>query len=84
MERNLYLNWEALVDEAIKRRKQQRLTQRQLAILAEVSTPTVNKFEQRKTTITLAAALKILHMLGLAVEPSPTPPSSKTPDSQRA
>jgi len=65
MERNLRLNWEALVAEAVKRRKQQRLTQKQLAVLAQVSGPTVNTFEQGKTNITLDSAMKILYCLGL-------------------
>ncbi len=66
MERNLRLNWQALVAEAIKRRKQQRLTQEQLAILVGVSKPTVNRFEQGNTHLTLTKALKILQCLGLA------------------
>lgn len=66
MERNFRLNWQTFVDEAIARRKQQRLTQKQLAVLAGVSGPTVNRFEQGKSNITLDSALKILHMLGLA------------------
>ncbi len=66
MERNIRLNWQDFVEEAIKRRKQQKLTQEQLAMLAGVSKPTLNSFEQGKTTIKLASALKILHMLGLA------------------
>lgn len=65
MERYLCLNWPGLVEEAIKRRKQQRLTQKQLAVLAGVSGPTLNSFEQQKTSITLASALKILDCLGL-------------------
>ena len=65
MERNICLNWSALVQEAIKRRKQQRLTQAQLAVLAGVSKPTLNGFEQGKTSITLENALKILRMLDL-------------------
>ncbi len=65
MERNIRLNWSDLVEEAVKRRKQQRLTQEQLAVLASVSKPTLNKFEQGKTSITLENALKILKMLGL-------------------
>jgi transcriptional regulator with XRE-family HTH domain len=65
MERDIRLNWPVLIKEAIKRRKEQGLTQEQLAILAEVSKPTLNSFEQGKTTITLASVLKILHALGL-------------------
>ena len=66
MERNLFLNWQALVKEAVARRKQQKLTQKQLAVLCQVSGPTVNAFEQGKTNIKLESALKILTALGLA------------------
>lgn len=66
MERNIRLDWPELVNEAIKRRKQQKLTQKQLAILAGVSGPTVNSFEQKKTSVTLESCLKILRCLGLS------------------
>jgi len=66
MERNIRLNWPDIVTEAIKRRKEQRLTQTQLAILCEVSKPTLNNFEQGRTNITLDSALKILRNLDLA------------------
>ncbi|MEN8236537.1 MAG: helix-turn-helix transcriptional regulator [Pseudomonadota bacterium] len=66
MERNLRLNWSGLVEEAIKRRRQQKLTQEQLAVLVGVSKPTLNSFEQGKTNLTLTSALKILQGLGLA------------------
>lgn len=65
MERNIQLNWGSFVQEAIKRRKEQRLTQEQLAILAGVSKPTLNSFERGKTTIKLDNALKVLKALGL-------------------
>ena len=65
MERNIRLNWPDLIKEAVARRKEQHLTQEQLAILANVSKPTLNNFEQGKTTITLDSALKILRALGL-------------------
>ncbi len=65
MERNIRLNWPDFINEAIKRRKSQKLTQEQLAILAGVSKPTLNNFEQGKTTITLENAIKILRALGL-------------------
>ena len=65
MERNIRLNWQALVEEAIRRRKEQRLTQEQLAVLSGVSKPTLNHFESGKTNITLENALKILRLLGL-------------------
>ena len=66
MERNIQLKWQSFVVEAIKRRKEQKLTQKQLAVLAGVSKPTLNSFEQCKTTIKLDSALKILKVLGLA------------------
>lgn len=65
MERNVRLDWHSIVEEAIKRRKQQGLTQEQMAVLAGVSKPTLNQFEQGKTKITLATAMKILRLLGL-------------------
>lgn len=65
MERNIRLNWQSLVQEAITRRKEQKFSQEALAILAGVSKPTLNNFEQGKTTITLDSALKILQILGM-------------------
>ena len=65
MERDIRLNWPSLVEEAVKRRKSQRLTQEQLAVLSGVSKPTLNKFEQGKTNISLDNAFRVLRMLGL-------------------
>ncbi len=65
MERNIRLNWQDLISEAVKRRKEQKLTQEQLSVLAGVSKPTLNSFEQGKTSIKLDSALKILKALGL-------------------
>lgn len=65
MERNIRLNWTDLVTQAIKRRKEQNLTQQQLSVLAGVSKPTLNSFEQMKTSIKLESAIKILQVLGL-------------------
>lgn len=65
MERKLRLNWNVLVKEAVKRRKESCLTQEQLALLSGVSKPTLNSFEQGKTNIKLESALKILSSLGL-------------------
>jgi len=65
MERNIRLNWPDLVKEAVKRRKEQGLTQENMAVLAGVSKPTLNHFEAGKTNITLENALKILRLLGL-------------------
>lgn len=65
MERNIRLNWQSIIEAAIARRKEQGLTQEQLAVLAGVSKPTLNRFEQGNTSITLSNALKILSALGL-------------------
>jgi transcriptional regulator with XRE-family HTH domain len=65
MERIICLNWPELVKEAIKRRKQEKFTQKQLAVLAGVSGPTLNSFEQGKTNVTLNSAMKILGILGM-------------------
>ena len=66
METNFRLDWHSLVEEAISRRRQQKLSQKKLAVLAGVSAPTVNAFERNKTSITLESALKILRCLGMA------------------
>ena len=65
MERNIQLNWPAIVEEAIKRRKQSKLTQQQLAVLASVSKPTVIRFEKQVQNISLKNAFSILAQLGL-------------------
>ena len=65
MERNIRLNWDLLVKEAIKRRKERKISQRRLATIAEVSQPTVSRFEQQKQDIQLSSAIKILDVLGL-------------------
>lgn len=66
MEQSIRLNWPALVAEAVKRRKEQRFTQQQLATLCGISKPTLINFEHGKTNITLESALKILQNLALA------------------
>jgi transcriptional regulator with XRE-family HTH domain len=42
-----------------------KLTQRQLAMLANVSTPTVSRFEQAAKDVQLSSVLAILDMLGM-------------------
>ena len=66
MERNIRLDWQDIVREAVKRRREQKLTQNQLAVLAGVSKPTLNRFERGVTAIRLDSVLKILRVLGLA------------------
>jgi len=70
MERDFCINWPALVEEARRRRKEQKLTQQRLAAIADVSTPTVSRFENGDKNIQLVSALAILGALGM-VEHSP-------------
>lgn len=65
MERNIQLDWQIYVEEAIKRRKQRKLTQKELAVIAGVSGPTVARFERQEKNITLHSVFKILYILGL-------------------
>lgn len=67
MERDIRLNWHLLVEEAIKRRKEQNISQRRLAAIAGVSQPTISRFEQQREDIQLSSAFKILEALGLLV-----------------
>ena len=67
MEGNIQLDWSAIVEEAIKRRKESRLTQKQVAVLVGVSKPTVVRFEKQKKNITLKSALAILKLFGMII-----------------
>jgi transcriptional regulator with XRE-family HTH domain len=64
------LNWRTFVDETLRRRKAEKLTQRGHAALANVSVPTMAAFERGETTLTLAKALDILRVVGLVDEPA--------------
>lgn len=64
------LNWKALVNEVLQRRKAERLTQRGHASLADVSVPTMAAFDRGDTTLTLAKVFAILRVVGLVDEPS--------------
>jgi transcriptional regulator with XRE-family HTH domain len=65
MERELQFNWLILVEEAVRRRHGLKLTQKQLASLAKVSTPTISRFEQAAKDIQLSSVLAILGVLGM-------------------
>src|SRR6185437_889750 len=65
MERDFRINWPALVEEAVRRRRKLNLTQKQLATLAKVSTPTISRFEQNAKDIQLSTVLAILDVLGM-------------------
>ena len=68
MERQFQINWSALVEEARLRRKSQKLTQKRLATLADVSTPTVSRFENGEKDIQLSTSISILTVLGMIDE----------------
>lgn len=62
------IDWRRIVDEAVRRRKGEGLTQRSLAALAGVSLPTVNAFEQGEITLRFERIVAILDALGLFVQ----------------
>lgn len=63
------VNWTALVAEAIRRRKIEKLTQKEHAALASVSVPTIIAFDRGERTLSLAKAFDILRVIGLLEEP---------------
>jgi transcriptional regulator with XRE-family HTH domain len=65
MEREFRINWTILVEETVRRRHKMNLTQKQLAVLAKVSTPTISRFEQVDKDIQLSSVLSILDVLGM-------------------
>ena len=65
MERNVHLNWEVIVRQARKRRKERGLTQQHLAALANVGRSTLNRFENQKGDVTLWSVLRILGVLDM-------------------
>ncbi|MGB9464674.1 MAG: helix-turn-helix domain-containing protein [Candidatus Acidiferrum sp.] len=65
MERNIRLNWEVIVREARKRRKERGLTQQHLAALAKVGRSTLLRFENKKGNVTLSSVLRILGVLDM-------------------
>jgi transcriptional regulator with XRE-family HTH domain len=62
------LNWPALVAEAIRRRKAEKMTQKAHAALASVSIPTMIAFDRGERTLSLAKATDILRVVGLVEE----------------
>lgn len=61
------INWHFLRQEAKLRRVNQRFTQKRLAMIADVSVPTISRFENGKQDIQLKSVIKILSCLGLVV-----------------
>lgn len=64
------LNWKALVDETLQRRKAEKMTQREHAALANVSVPTIAAFDRGEMTLSLTKAFDILRVVRLVDEPS--------------
>jgi len=62
------LDWSALVAETKRRRKQEKLTQKEHAALAGVSIPTIAAFDRGEQSLTLAKAFDILRVVGLVEE----------------
>lgn len=60
------LNWRSYVEEAVRRRKAEGLSQEALAALAGVTKPTVIRFERGEENVHLESALAILRALGIA------------------
>lgn len=65
------LNWPALIKETLKRRKEEGLTQKAHAALANVSIPTMIDFEKGSSTISLKKAMDILDVVGLLAKDAP-------------
>jgi DNA-binding XRE family transcriptional regulator len=65
MGQNIRLNWEQIVQQARKRRKERGLTQQHLAALAKVGRSTLVRFENRKGDVTLSSVLRILGVLDM-------------------
>jgi transcriptional regulator with XRE-family HTH domain len=59
-----------MVAEALRRRKAEKLTQREHAALASVSIPTIVSFDRGERTLSLAKAFDILRVVGLVEEPT--------------
>ena len=69
MELDIQLDWQEIVDEAHRRRKQRKLPMRRLAAQANVSLPTVLRFEKNQRDIQLSSVLAILNALGMVAKP---------------
>jgi transcriptional regulator with XRE-family HTH domain len=69
MERDIQLDWQEITEEARRRRKERKLPMRRLAAQANVSLPTVLRFEKNERDIQLSSALAILNALGMVAKP---------------
>ena len=65
MEWQFQLNWPILIEEAKQRRKSLKITQKRLALMANISTPTVSRFENGEKDIGLSTILNLFGLLGM-------------------
>ncbi len=65
MEQYQKFSWQEIVNRAVKRRKELGFTQKRLALLTNVSTPTISRFENNDHSIKVSSALAILNTLGV-------------------
>lgn len=65
------VEWSSVVKEAMRRRKTEKMSQRQHAQLAGVSVPTMAAFERGDLSLSLAKAFDILRVVGMVDEPEP-------------
>lgn len=68
---NLVVDWNGIVKEVLKRRKTEKLSQKEHANLANVSVPTMSSFEKGDTTLSLSKAFDILRVVNMVYEPAP-------------
>lgn len=62
------LDWPGLVEEALRRRRAEGLTQKEHAALARVSVPTMIAFDRKETSLSLNKALDILQVVSLVAD----------------
>jgi transcriptional regulator with XRE-family HTH domain len=65
MERDIRINWEAITEEARRRREARGMTQSHLAALAKVSRSTLSRFENKSGDVQLSSVLRILGVLDM-------------------
>lgn len=59
------LRMQSLIQETLRRRKAEKITQKQHALLAGVSVPTIKRFEDGDTSLTMQKIIDILSVVGL-------------------
>lgn len=64
------LNWQVLIGETLRRRRAENINQMEHAALANVSVPTMRRFERGEKSLILAKALDILRVVGMLDESS--------------